>query len=89
METATAQPAHFVERRRAGSRPPHGLLFVERRRPVPVPVVDVEDLHDADLDDMLADGLADRYDALVVATALAQLIGDSGPVAMLAHDLER
>ena len=48
---------------------------------------DVEDLHDRDLDDVLADGLADRYDALVMATALAQLVGESGPVAMLAHDL--
>ena len=48
---------------------------------------DVDDLHDDDLDNVLADGLADRYDALVMATALAQLVGESGPVAMLAHDL--
>ena len=52
-----------------------------------VPLRDVEDLHDADLDNVLADALADRYDAMVMATALAQLVGDSGPVAMLAHDL--
>jgi hypothetical protein len=48
---------------------------------------DVDDLYDADLDDVLADGLADRYDAVVIAAALAQLVGHSGPVAMLAHDL--
>jgi hypothetical protein len=48
---------------------------------------DVEDLHDADLDNVLADALTDRFDAVVVAAALAQLVGRSGPVAMLAHDL--
>ena len=53
----------------------------------PVVLRDVEDLHDADLHNVLADALADRYDAMVMATALAQLVGDSGPVAMLAHDL--
>ena len=53
----------------------------------PFALRDVEDLHDADLHNVLADALADRYDAMVMATALAQLVGDSGPVAMLAHDL--
>jgi hypothetical protein len=53
----------------------------------PFALRDVEDLHDADLDNVFADALAERYDALVIATALAQLVGDSGPVAMLAHDL--
>jgi hypothetical protein len=53
----------------------------------PYALRDVEDLHDGDLDDVLADGLADRYDALVMARALVQLVGHSGPVAMLAHDL--
>ena len=53
----------------------------------PFALRDIEDLHDADLDNVLADALADRYDAVVMATALAQLVGDSGPVAMLAHDL--
>ena len=53
----------------------------------PFALRDVEDLHDADLDNVLADALADRYDAVVMAAALAQLVGDSGPVAMLAHDL--
>jgi hypothetical protein len=54
---------------------------------LPFALLDVDDLHDADLDDVYADGLADRYDALVMSAALAQLVGDSGPVAMLAHDL--
>ena len=53
----------------------------------PFALRDVEDLHDADLDNVLADALADRYDAVVMAAALVQLVGDSGPVAMLAHDL--
>ena len=48
---------------------------------------EVEDLHDADLDNVYADGLADRYDAMVMAAALAKLVGESGPLAMLAHDL--
>ncbi len=54
---------------------------------LPFALRDVEDLHDADLDHVLADALADRYDAAVTATALAQLVGHSGPVALLAHDL--
>ena len=87
MDTAPAQPARFVERRRAGSVPPRGVVFVERRRPAPVLLVDVEDLHDTDLDDVLADRLADQYDAVLVAAVLAQQIGTSGPVALLAHDL--
>jgi hypothetical protein len=53
----------------------------------PFALRDIEDLHDADLDNVIADGLADRYDAMMMAAALAQLVGDSGPVAMLAHDL--
>ena len=53
----------------------------------PFALRDIEDLHDADLDNVLADALADRYDAMVMAAALAQLVGNSGPVAMLAHDL--
>ena len=87
METATAERVHFVERRRAGSRPPRGTVFVERRRPVPVPMVDVDDLHDADLDALLTAALDERYDALAEVRALTQVIGRSGPVGMLAHDL--
>ena len=47
---------------------------------------DVEDLHDADLDLVLADKLADAYDAADVATALARLL-DGAPAALTAHDL--
>ena len=52
----------------------------------PVALRDVEDLHDADLDLVLADGLADAYDAADVANALAQLLGET-PAALTAHDL--
>ena len=44
---------------------------------------DVEDLHDADLDQMLAEGL-DAFGAVAVAQALAALV--AGP-AVAAHDL--
>lgn len=84
METATAQPVRY-ERRRAGSVPPRGKGFVERRRPVLV--VDVEDLHDGDLQDVLADGLDYAGDAVSAAGALAALIVSS-PAALAAHDLE-
>lgn len=52
----------------------------------PVVLRDVEDLHDADLDLVLADKLADSYDAADVATALAWLLGGA-PAALTAHDL--
>jgi hypothetical protein len=52
----------------------------------PVVLRDVEDLHDADLDLVLADKLADAYDAADVATALARLLGEA-PAALTAHDL--
>jgi hypothetical protein len=52
----------------------------------PVVLRDVEDLHDADLDLVLADKLADAYDAADVAAALARLLGDT-PAALTAHDL--
>jgi hypothetical protein len=47
----------------------------------------VEDLHDADLDLVLADRLADAYAAADVAVALARLVGQPGPAALTAHDL--
>lgn len=96
METATALvPATlvaFVERRRAGSVPPRGMVFVERRRPAPVHVVDVEDLHEADLHAVLSDGLDHGFgtgaDAPLGAVALlAGLIGSSGSAARAAHAL--
>jgi hypothetical protein len=53
----------------------------------PVILRDVEDLHDADLDLVLADRLADAYDAADVALALARLLGEA-PAALTAHDLD-
>jgi hypothetical protein len=56
----------------------------------PIALRDVEDLHDADLDLVLADELADAYDAYDatdVAIALARLLGEPGPAALVAHDL--
>jgi hypothetical protein len=52
----------------------------------PAVLRDVEDLHDGDLDLVLADKLADGYDAADVASALARLLGDT-PAALTAHDL--
>jgi hypothetical protein len=49
----------------------------------------VEDLHDADLDGVLADRLADGSEAAGIAAALAGLIGRSAEGALLAHDLGR
>jgi hypothetical protein len=53
----------------------------------PVVLRDVEDLHDADLDLVLADKLADAYDVTDVAIALARLL-DGAPAALTAHDLD-
>lgn len=52
----------------------------------PIVLRDVEDLHDADLDLVLADKLADAYDAADIATSLARLLGQA-PAALSAHDL--
>ena len=52
----------------------------------PAVLREVEDLHDADLDLVLADRLADGYDAADVAHALARLLGDTAG-ALTAHDL--
>lgn len=96
METATALvPATlvgFLERRRAGSVPPRDMVFVERRRPAPVHVVDVEDLHEADLHGVLAGGLDYGFGGgaeapLGAAALLAGLIASSGAAALAAHDL--
>jgi hypothetical protein len=90
VDTATAQPRRFVERRRAGSVPPRGMVFVERRRPAPVFVLEADDLHAADHAQVLAEGLdygfgvLDRDAAAAAATALAGLIG---PAALAAHAL--
>jgi hypothetical protein len=60
--------------------------FVAFEHSAPVVLRDVEDLHDADLDLVLADTLADAYDATDVAIALARLLGEA-PAALAAHDL--
>jgi hypothetical protein len=49
---------------------------------------DVEDLHDADLDLVLADKLADAYDAADMVIALANLLGRRGVAALEAHILD-
>jgi hypothetical protein len=53
---------------------------------VPFPLLDVEDLHDADLDGVLADRLLDADVAVASAGALFELVGGSGPAAF-AHTL--
>jgi len=51
----------------------------------PVDLRDVDDLHDADFGLVLADELADAYNAADVANALARLLGQM-PAALTAHD---
>jgi hypothetical protein len=62
--------------------------FIAFAHSAPVVLRDVEDLHDADLDLVLADELAGAYDAADVAIALARLLGESAPAALDAHDLD-
>jgi hypothetical protein len=71
METAVALPARFVAYPDAA----------------PLVLRDVEDLHDADLDLVLADRLADSLGAATTASALAELVLRPGS-AMLVHDLD-
>jgi hypothetical protein len=92
METTVAPPVPFVERRRPYPAAPRGLDFVERRRPTPVLLRDVDDLHDADLDGVLADLLpygVSATQAADAAAALAELIGATAPAALAAHDLSQ
>lgn len=77
MTIAVAQSARFVAFERS--------TIVDL---APVALRDVEDLHDADLDLVLADKLADAYDAADLAIALAHLLGRPGPAALVAHDLD-
>jgi hypothetical protein len=53
----------------------------------PFALRDVEDLHDADLDGVLADVLLDAGVAVASAVALADLAGRPGQDAVLAHTL--
>jgi hypothetical protein len=71
MTAAVAQPARSV-------------AFPDA---APVLLRDVEDLHDADLDQILADGLSDAVGAAAAAVALARLVAQPGPAAIAAHDL--
>jgi hypothetical protein len=52
---------------------------------VPFPLRDVDDLHDADLDGVLADRLLDAGLAASTADELADLVGRSVPAAMSVH----
>ncbi len=54
---------------------------------VPFLLRDVEDLHDADLDHVLADALADAGLAVASAGALAALVDGPRADAVLAHRL--
>jgi hypothetical protein len=71
METALALPA----------------LFVAYADAAPVVLRDIEDLHDADLDLVLADRLADSLGATNTASALAELVLRPGS-ALMVHDLQ-
>ena len=70
METVLALPVRFVAYPDAA----------------PIVLRDIEDLHDADLDLVLADRLADSLGATNAASALAELVLRPGS-AMLVHDL--
>ena len=90
METTVAPPARFIERRRPYVVAPQGIDFVERRRATPVLLRDVDDLHAADIDGLLADQLSYGFSgtqAADAAAALAELIGATSPAALVAHDL--
>ena len=80
MTNAVAPSARFV----AFAHSTVVDTFVDR---APIALRDVEDLHDADLDLVLADKLADAYDAADVAIALARLLGEPAQAALAAHDL--
>ena len=71
METAVALPARFAADQDAA----------------PLALRDVEDLHDADLDLVLADRLADGLDATTAAAEVAEMVLRPGN-ALLAHDLD-
>jgi hypothetical protein len=72
----------------AADRTARFMAFPDAAPMLLAPVVvlqDVEDLHDADVDLVLADKLADAYNAADMANALARLLGEM-PAALTAHD---
>ena len=73
METAVAQPARTV---RTQDEAPYALS-------------DVQDLHDADLDGVVTDWLADgdAEGAAAAAAIVARLVSSPGSAATGAHDL--
>ena len=83
METACAPTARFV-------------AYADG---APMVLRDIEDLHDADLENELADRLTEAsgtpgpraFDAAAVAaaTGVSRLVAQSGRAALLAHDLGR
>jgi len=77
MTIATATTARFV-----------GFAHSAIIDLAPVVLRDVEELHDADLDLVLADKLADAYDAADMAIGLARLLGAPAPAALDAHALD-
>ncbi|TFV88544.1 hypothetical protein [Blastococcus sp. CT_GayMR16] len=76
MTNAVAQSARFVASE-------HSTIDL-----APIALRDVEDLHFADFDLVLADKLADAYDAADMAIALARLLGEPAGTALIAHDLD-
>jgi hypothetical protein len=93
METAVRDSTdHFVERRRPGSRPPLGTVFVERRAPRPVLVRELDDLHAEDIEAFLADDFGYGFgpseaDVALAAVLLVDLITRSPRPALEAHEL--
>ena len=67
---------------------PHASIHLVTQDGPAVPLRDIDDLHDADLDLVLADRLAESAVALRAAVAAATLAMQvAGPAALGAHDL--
>ena len=65
---------------------PHAPVHLAAQDGQAVPLRDIDDLHDADLDLVLADRLAESATALRAAVAAATLaMGLIGPAALTAH----
>ena len=75
METAVRDSTdHFVERRRPGSRPPLGTVFVERRAPRPVLIRELDDLHADDIEAFLADDFGYGFGPSGIDAIQAELV---------------